>query len=265
MSEAEKGYETIEVRRLEEGRVLALALAQPKANILSMAMMEELARALDAHANERALRLVVLSGQGSHFSFGASVPEHRAAEAPRMLATFHALARRIGSYPVPVAAAVEGKCLGGAFELVLASHFVFARADAVFACPEVKLGVFPPVLAALGQLRLGPLGEQLLIAGSELTAERGHAVGFVTSLVPAGASAVDAVLAWYRLNLAPLSAFALREATAAARQGSGVAAALGAPLAAAEQRYLERIVTSADGNEGIQAFLERRAPRWVDA
>ncbi|MBZ5522125.1 MAG: enoyl-CoA hydratase/isomerase family protein, partial [Acidobacteriia bacterium] len=51
-------------------------------------------------------------------------------------------------YPVPVAALVEGRCLGGAFELALCCHFVFAARSAVFACPEIKLGVFPPVLAA---------------------------------------------------------------------------------------------------------------------
>jgi DHA2 family multidrug resistance protein len=67
-----------------------------------------------------------------------------------MLAAFHRTIRAVAAFPVPVAALVEGRCLGGAFELALACHYLFAKESAVFACPEVKLGVVPPVLAVLG-------------------------------------------------------------------------------------------------------------------
>ena len=67
------------------------------------------------------------------------------------------------------------------------------------------------------------------------------------------------------LILSSISAFSLREATFAARQGSGLLASLGAPLEAAEKRYVERLLPSHDGNEGIEAFLAKRPPKWVDA
>jgi cyclohexa-1,5-dienecarbonyl-CoA hydratase len=88
-----------------------------------------------------------------------------------MLAGFHAMIRQVAAYPVPIAALVEGSCLGGAFELILACHFVFAAPSAVLGCPEIKLGVFPPVLAAIGSHRLGgPLAERLVMTGASIDA-----------------------------------------------------------------------------------------------
>lgn len=255
----------VEAAWLEEGRLLGLTLARPKANILDSEMMLALEKELAAHAGDPHLRAVVLRGKGDHFSFGASVPEHRKDRARDMLATFHRVTRAVASFPVPVVALVRGRCLGGAFELVLACHVVLATEDAVFACPEIKLGVLPPVLSVLGALRLGGArAERMLVTGDELDAREARACGFVAELVPA-ADPMAAALEWYRQKLAPLSAYSLREAVLAARSGSGLVAQLAAPLDAAERRYVERLVPSHDGNEGIEAFLAKRAPKWEDA
>ncbi len=254
----------IDAALVEGGTVLRILLNKPKANILTAAMMREIAGALSAHRDEPHLRFVIIRGAGGNFSFGASVEEHRKEQAPAMLATFHHLARAIAAYPVPVAALVEGRCLGGAFELVLCCHFVFASASARFGCPEIKLGVFPPVLAAAGAVRLGsPLSERMLLTGEEIDARAAERAGLVTILDEA-LEAGEALLAWYRRTLLPLSAFALREAVAAMRGNSALAAALGAPLEAAEQRYVKKLLSSADANEGIEAFLARRPPVWRD-
>jgi cyclohexa-1,5-dienecarbonyl-CoA hydratase len=256
----------IQTARHAGGAVLAITLDQPRANVLSMAMMREIEAALVADRDHRDTKLVVLRGAGGNFSFGASVPEHKRETAPAMLAAFHGLVRLVASHPVPVASLVEGRCLGGAFELVLASHFVFATTKAVFACPEIKLGVIPPVLSVLGPGRLGgPLAEQMLLTGMEIDAARARAAGFVADLVPEGGDPQEWLLAWFAANLAPLSAFSLREATHAARHGSGMLASLGAPLDAAERRYVGRLLPIHDGNEGIEAFLAKRAPTWTGA
>ena len=118
---------------MEDGRLLRLSLSAPKGNVLSQAMMGEISSALASHRDDPALRLVLLAAEGNHFSFGASVEEHQREQAPAMLAAFHALIRNVAAYPVPIAAAVQGQCLGGAFELVLACHLVFATANASFA------------------------------------------------------------------------------------------------------------------------------------
>jgi cyclohexa-1,5-dienecarbonyl-CoA hydratase len=162
---------------------------------------------------------------------------------------------------VQIASLVEGRCLGGAFELVLATHLVFATPDAQLGCPEIKLGVFPPVLAALGPWRLGgALCDRLVLTGETFSGSQAHALGFAQP-----ASAFDDVLSWYRTGPAHLSAASLRTAVRAARVGAGADQFLGDRLDELEELYLERILPSRDGNEGIEAFLARRPPRWEDA
>jgi cyclohexa-1,5-dienecarbonyl-CoA hydratase len=253
------------VESVEDGRVLALTLDQPKGNVLTLQLMTEIQSALTAHRDDQHLKMVLLRGAGKDFSFGASVAEHRPKIAPFLLHTFHDLVREVAVYPVPVTALVQGRCLGGAFELLLACHFVFATETAVFGVPEVKLGVLPPVMAVLGHHRLGTaLTERLTLTGAEVGPSRLLQSGFLCDVFASTDAADDRLFAWYRTWLAPLSAFALREATSAARLGSGLLASLGKPLDLAEQRYVDRLLTSHDGIEGIEAFLAKRAPQWVD-
>ena len=255
----------VRTRLDEDGRLLWIVLDQPKGNVLDRRLMLEVQTALDQHRDDRRLKLVVLRGTGGEFSFGASVDEHRPDEAPELLRTLHELARRLASHPVPVAALVQGRCLGGALELVLCCHFVFAANDARFACPEIKLGVYPPLFAVAGALRLGgPLAERLMLTGEEIGAIAAERAGLVAAVLPEGPDPEEALREWYRTRLEPLSAFAIREATRAVRAHSPLLAALGTPLDDSERAYLERVLPSHDGNEGIDAFLARRPPRWRD-
>ncbi len=256
-------FDTIIGERLEDGAVVRLTLNQPKANILSMAMMADLGTALDLHRDDRELRLVVIRGAGRAFSFGASVAEHQRDQAADMLASFHAFSRKLAAYPVPIMAAVDGPCLGGAFELALLCHVVIATERAVFACPEIKLGVFPPVLAAIGHLRLGgATAERLLLTGANMTAAEGLRIGWLAALIDGETDLDDAASAWYRDHLSGLSAHALRQTVQVSRRSSGMLAALGEVLDQAEKQYVDEVVSSHDGNEGIEAFLQRRSPEW---
>ena len=182
-----------------------------------------------------------------------------------MLAGFHAMIRQVAAYPAPIAALVEGSCLGGAFELILACHFVFAAPSAAMGCPEVKLGVFPPVLAAIGSQRLGGgLAERLIMTGATIDAAAAEKAGLVTAIF-SGGNPEEELMEWYRRNLLPLSAFAIRQGARVARIGSGLIAALEEPLAKIERQYVDEVLASNDGNEGIAAFIERRKPAWKDA
>jgi cyclohexa-1,5-dienecarbonyl-CoA hydratase len=254
---------TVDQARRAEG-VLTLCLDAGKGNVLSLAAMRALGAALDDAAGDPSLRAVVLTTAGRNFSFGAAVEEHRADQAAAMLAGFHGLIRALATFPVPLVALVQGRCLGGAFEVALACHIVLASADARFGCPEIKLGVFPPVLAALGDLRLGgALAERLLLSGDELGAEEAARAGFVAALVEGGEGALAAAEAWAGARFGGLSGYALRQATWATRRGAQWAERLGPTLDALERGYLERVVQSHDGNEGIDAFLARRPPQWT--
>jgi len=249
---------------LEDGTLLRLVLDKPKGNVLTMEMMKALSEALSANAGNPHLRMVMIRGAGNHFSFGASVEEHRKEQAPSMLSNFHGMIRHVASYPVPVAALVEGSCLGGAFELILACHLVFAAPSASFGCPEIKLGVFPPVLAAIGHQRLGaPLAERMIVTGATIDAAAAEKAGLVSAVFSGNPE--EELLDWYRKNLRPLSAFSIRQAARAARVGSGIIAALGPTLDECERQYVEEVLASYDGNEGIAAFIERRKPLWKDS
>jgi cyclohexa-1,5-dienecarbonyl-CoA hydratase len=239
--------------------LLRIVIDGEKGNVLTSSVLVELQEALIEHAADQDLKLVVIEGAGKHFSFGASVEEHRREHVGGMLRRFHDTIVRLLSHPVPTAALVRGKCLGGAFELGLACTFVLAHDDASFACPEISLGVLPPVLAALGPMRLGcAWTDRLLLTGEALDAKTAAAIGFATRVQDNG---VD----WYRTHIEKYSAFALRQALVAARTGSGVLERVPKAIAALEQQYLERITSSKDGNEGIEAFLSKRAPQWVNA
>jgi cyclohexa-1,5-dienecarbonyl-CoA hydratase len=258
-------YQTITADLIENQTVLRLVLNQPKGNVLTGEMLRELGVVLRTHRGDTHLRLAVIRGAGGNFSFGASIDEHQRDRVRDMLQAFHAFIRELAAYPVPVAALVEGRCLGGAFEVALCCHFVFAASGARFGCPEIKLGVFAPVLAAAGAHRLpGALAERLLLTGDEIDAAAAERAGLVTAIFDT-ADPENALMEWYRSRLAPLSAFALRQATAAFRHNSGLLHALHADLPAVERRYLEEIVASHDGNEGIEAFIARRPPVWEDA
>jgi cyclohexa-1,5-dienecarbonyl-CoA hydratase len=249
---------------LEEGTLLKLELNRPKGNVLTMEMMTVLSRALASHIDNPKLRMVFIRGAGKHFSFGASVEEHVKEKAPAMLAGFHAMIREVAAYPVPIAALVEGSCLGGAFELILACHMVFAAPSASFGCPEIKLGVFPPVLAAIGAQRLGgPLAEMLVLTGAAIDASTAEKAGLVSAIF-SGANPEEEFIEWYRKSIHPLSAFAIRQGTRVVRLGSGLITALQESLAKIEKQYVDEVLASNDGNEGITAFIERRKPVWKD-
>jgi cyclohexa-1,5-dienecarbonyl-CoA hydratase len=249
----------------EDGTLLRLVLDRPKGNVLTLEMMNALSEALAAHKSNPHVRMVFIRGAGNHFSFGASVEEHRKEQAPSMLAGFHAMIRQVAAYPVPIAALVEGSCLGGAFELILACHFVFAAPSANLGCPEIKLGVFPPVLAAIGAQRLGgPLAERLILTGSTIDAAAAEKAGLVSAIF-AGGNPEEELIEWYRKNLRPLSAFAIRQGSRVTRIGSGLFEALREPLDKIERQYVNEVLASNDGNEGIAAFIERRKPLWKDS
>jgi cyclohexa-1,5-dienecarbonyl-CoA hydratase len=250
---------------LEDGTLLKLELNRPKGNVLTMEMMKALSEALSAHSDNPHLRMAFIRGAGNHFSFGASVEEHVKEKAPSMLAGFHDMIRKVAAYPVPIVALVEGSCLGGAFELIVACHLVFAAPSALFGCPEIKLGVFPPVLAAIGAHRLGgPLAERLVLTGATIDAAMAEKAGLVSAIF-SGGNPEEELMEWYRKNLRPLSAFAIRQGARVTRLGSGLIAALQDPLARLEKQYVDEVLASNDGNEGITAFIERRKPTWKDS
>src|ERR1019366_7062365 len=138
-----------------EQSCVRITLGGSKGNILTLAAMHELRDALKAIKADPDVKAVILMGEGKHFSFGASVEEHKREHAAEMIHDFHELILDVADLSIPVIASVSGFCLGGAMELVLAANLIFADESAVFGQPEINLGVFPPPASVLLPLKLG--------------------------------------------------------------------------------------------------------------
>jgi cyclohexa-1,5-dienecarbonyl-CoA hydratase len=241
-----------------DGALLRLRLARPKANIVDAPMIAALAGALAEHADHAGLRGLLLDAEGPHFSFGASVEEHLPASCAQMLAALHALVVALVEFRAPVLVAVRGQCLGGGLEVALAGSLIFAAPDAHFGQPEMKLGVFAPAASVLLPYRVNqPAAEDLLFSGRAIAAAEAHRIGLVHTVAD---DPEAAALAWFGEHLQGKSAAALALAIAAAR--GPLRRELRSRLAEVEHLYLDRLMATHDANEGLSAFLAKRAPAW---
>ena len=241
-----------------DGALLRLRLARPKANLIDAAMISALAAAFRAHRSNAGLIAVLVDHEGPHFSFGASVEEHLPGQCESMLKGLHGLVGAMLAWPRPIVFALRGQCLGGGLELALAGSLIFAAADARLGQPELKLGVFAPAASVLLPLRVGQArAEDLLWSGRPLDAATAASWGLVHQLAD---DPVAAALAYVEEHLVPKSAAALALAVRAAREPFAELAQ--ARLDAVEALYLDQLMATRDANEGLQAFIEKRPPRW---
>ena len=173
----------VALERTHGGAVAHVELRGGKGNILTAEMMREVRYTLAGLAHDHTVKVVILSGEGNHFSFGASVAEHTRELAEEMLREFHGLILDVAKLDLPIVTCVSGMCLGGALELALSGHLIFADATAVFGQPEITLGVFAPPASVLLPLRLGfARAEELLVTGESITAARALEIGLVNKL-----------------------------------------------------------------------------------
>ncbi|HKU85214.1 MAG TPA: cyclohexa-1,5-dienecarbonyl-CoA hydratase [Casimicrobiaceae bacterium] len=241
-----------------DGALLRMRLARPKANLIDAAMIAALHGALRDARGRSGLRGVLLDAEGAHFSFGASVDEHRAENCAAMLSSLHALIVAMLEFPAPILVAVRGQCLGGGLEVALACATIFATPDATLGQPEMKLGVFAPAASCLLPYRVGQAtAEDLLFSGRGISGAEAKTIGLVDVLADDPA---QAALAYFDAHLAPRSAAALAFAIQAVR--APLAASVASRLADVERLYVNALMKTHDANEGIAAFLAKRQPSW---
>ena len=250
-------WQNIRVDSGAQQPVVEIQLASPPGNILDSTMVTELREAL-ALAARPTCRAVVLSGAGEHFSYGASVQEHLPVPMRSYLPAFHALVLQAAELPVPIFAAISGRCLGGGLELALVSHAIFAAPGAQLGQPEIRLGVIAPVASILLPLRVGQaVAEDLLLTGRTMTAEEACALGLIQHLAADPRAAARAAASTYAQSGSATSA---RMALKAARLGW--LQVLRRDLPTLEQWYLDQLLETPDALEGIRAFLEKRPPQF---
>lgn len=247
--------------RIETGKDDAVArfvLDAPPGNILDLEMIEGLRGAVGRVARDPNVKAVVFEGAGDHFSYGASVPEHRPGEIDRVLPRFHDLFRDLFDLARPLIAVVRGKCLGGGLELAAFCNWIFAAPEATLGQPEIRLGVFAPLGSLLLRERVGrPAAEVICLTGQVLSAADALDVGLVDWVAEDPGVAADA---WIEQNLLPLSAIALHHAVRAVR--TPMREGFLRDLDEVERIYLRELMRTEDAREGITAFLEKRPPQW---
>jgi len=244
-----------------EERVARVTLARPPLNILNIAMMQEINKALEDCSAERDLAGIVFAASADcrAFSAGVSVAEHAPETIFQMLDSFHAIFRNLEQLGRPSVAVVNGPALGGGCELITFCDFVIASDQARFGQPEIKLGVFPPVAAILLPRVIGDRrARELMLTGEIIEAPEALALGLVNRVVPA--AELESETSRLLNTLRGLSATALEHAKRAIDLGRG--RSLDAALKEIEDMYLQELMKTQDAAEGINAFSEKRKATW---
>jgi enoyl-CoA hydratase len=235
-----------------------------KLNALSTSMLEELDRALEEARSDEACRVVILTGAGDRaFVAGADIGEY-AETSTEAFVEYQRFSRRLFSllddFPKPVIGAVNGYALGGGFEVALCCDLVIASTSARFGLPEGRLGLVP---GGGGTQRLtravGPyLAADMLLSARRLTAEEAREASLVSAVVEPD-ELIEAAMAKARaiVQNGPLAAGEMLGLIRAAMEAS-----LEEGLTA-EQAALAGLRRSADAEEGIRAFVEKREPRFT--
>lgn len=252
-----------------EARVAILTLNRPaKLNAIDYATADALIAWLDRIETDDAIGAVILTGAGERaFSAGGDIPQFacsvRRGPTPAVrdfARRGQAMTARIEAFPKPVIAAVGGLAYGGGCEIVEAAHLAVASARAIFAKPEIKLGM-PPTFG--GTQRLARLAGrkralELLLTGESFDAARALALGLVNRVVPHDDLMVEAhALARAAIRHSPLAIAAILTATT---RGLNMSIAEGLLV---ECEQFAKVVPSEDIREGLDAWIEGREPVFV--
>jgi cyclohexa-1,5-dienecarbonyl-CoA hydratase len=242
-----------------ENRTAWITLNRPPLNVLDIAMMRDLDAALKT-AIPKSDFLVFKSEGPKAFSVGADVADHAPNRVAKMLAAFHAVFRRLAAANCVTIASVHGFCLGGGMELATFCDFVVAAGSAEFGQPEIKLGCFPPVaMITLPELVGMRAATDLILTGRQIGAPEAQLIRLIARVVPDHelAKATDELLAQLR-SLSPAVLRLTRRTLWRLH-----APAFSRRLAEVQRLYLTKLMKTADAQEGIRAFLEKRAPAWL--
>ncbi|HZR73620.1 crotonase/enoyl-CoA hydratase family protein [Bradyrhizobium sp.] len=256
------------VLRETRGAVAILTLNRPeKLNALNYALVDRIKEQLDTIEGDPALRAVILTGAGDRaFSAGADITEFSQTMREGPDAAVRAFVRRgqsmtarIEAFPKPVIVAVNGIAFGGGCEITEAAHLAVASERAVFAKPEINIGI-PPTFG--GTQRLPRLvgrkrALELLLTGDTFSVQHAQEIGLVNRIVAHDDLLPSALeLAGRILRHSPLTAS--RILTAVTR-GLNTTIAEGLEI---ESEQFARTVPTADTREALDAWISRRPPHY---
>jgi cyclohexa-1,5-dienecarbonyl-CoA hydratase len=253
------GDESARLRYAEAPPVAHISLARGRQNIIDFKMMDEFKQLLADLEPRSDISVLVISGDGANFSGGVDIPSHTPDKVEAMLGKFHDLIRAVLTTKKITIASVRGNCLGGGAELAMVCDMVVTTSGANWGFPEIKLACYPPVACAalaavVGQKRAA----ELVLTGRSFTGTQAEQFGLANYSV--SEADLDARVTQIVDELAALSPVALAKAKKALYGWD--AAHVDKGLARAEQIYLNELIQTSDAREGIQAWIEKRKPKW---
>jgi cyclohexa-1,5-dienecarbonyl-CoA hydratase len=231
-----------------DNRVAWITFSRPPLNVFNIAMMREIGAALGECSNRELVAIVFASDSECRgFCAGVAVEEHISETVYQMLDAFHTIFRSLEQLGRPTLALVDGVALGGGSELVAACDIVIATDRSRFGQPEIKLG---------GEKR----ARELIMTGDIIDAVTALNLGLCNYVVPVAHLEQKATEILSKLR--EHSAVALGYTRRALDLGAGQS--LDAVLKQEEDIYLHELMKTADANEGVKAFMEKRKPIWRD-
>ncbi len=251
--------EVIKLETREHGVAIAW-LANGQMNSISPQVTEDLQKVWTAVKGSDVRALVIASSNPMLFSAGADIKAFTTMDEQggrELIDSTHALFKEIGEAGVVTIAAVNGLAFGGGCELAMACDVRIAGRAAIFGQPEIKLGIIPGFGGTQRLPRLVGTNKalEMNLIGDPILADEAFELGLANRLVE-DHELIDTALMWARklAAQAPLAVAAIKRVSAAADLDEGIEA---------EKRAFADVFASADGKEGIAAFLGKRAPRFT--
>lgn len=244
------------------GGLARITLNRPeKRNALSLEMIEELSRAIDAVREDASSRVALLAARGKVFSSGMDLKTvllDEPREAARFATALAEAYRKLLTLPIPLLCGVDGPVMGGGGGLALAADLVWAGPKALFAFPETRLGVVPALVSVVARRRVSPLAlSGMVVTGAPCDAARSIQLG-LTDFLAAESGAAEAEACADKL---------LRENSAAAMRRTKeflIARShldLDGELRAAEREFREAVATP-EARRGLEAFRLKQPLTW---
>jgi len=240
-------------------RAASIVLNRPPLNIITLEMLDEL-NAAWSEVEDLKAQVVVISGAGERaFSAGVDVADHAPEKIEALLEQFHRTILRIRKSDCVSIAAVHGHTLGGGAELAIMCDLIIAADDARIGQPEISLGCYPPVAVAYLPGAIGfHKATEMVLLGESVSAAEAERLGIINKAV--ARADLTATVDSFVEKLLTKSSTVLALTKRALREGAG--RHFEKALDRSQELYLRDLIKTEDMAEGMNAFLEKRAPAW---
>jgi cyclohexa-1,5-dienecarbonyl-CoA hydratase len=250
-------YKTIVVK--EKDMIGRITFNRPPLNVLNIEMMKEINQALEDFQGH-SLKVLIIDADGKAFSAGVDISDHTKEKVNEMIQVFHNIFTNLLKIKAPTVALVNGAALGGGCEVAMFCDIVIASEKSKFGQPEIKVGVIPPVAAAIfPKLMWSKKALELIITGDIIKANEAKDLGLVNHILPVENFEVE-VEKFITKKLASNSAVVMQLTKRAFIEG--VSQNYSNSIKKIEEIYLNELMKTDDANEGLAAFMEKRQPVW---